>query len=177
MIRKDPSDVEAILEPPATHNSEGCWKYEHLRQFCNQLNTLAVRLQEECDPATCVQMTGSEKYIFLCAAHKDPKECSALDYTLHTLHGAASFLNNSKYFPSRFDIKESSLQRLSSVARRVYRIFSHTYFHHRALYDEFENETHLCRRFTLFGTKYGLMSSDGLNVPVDDSTKTNSMKE
>lgn len=167
MVRKDPSDVEAILEPPPTQNNDACWKYEHLRQFCNQLNGIAVRLQVECDPKQCVQMTATEQWIFLCAAHKDPKECSALDYTLHTLHGAATLLNSNKHFPSRFDIKESSIQRLSSVARRVYRIFAHTYFHHRSLFDEFEAETHLCRRFTRFVTKYELMSKENLMVPIE----------
>jgi hypothetical protein len=63
-------------------------------------------------------MTATEQWIFLCAAHKNPKEvmrnifininflnfllqCPAIDYTRHTLDGAASLLNNNKYFPSR----------------------------------------------------------------------------
>ncbi len=167
MVRKDPADVEAILEPPPSQNNEACWKYEHLRQFCNQLNGIAVRLQVECDPKSCVQMTATEQWIFLCAAHREPKECSALDYTLHTLHGAAALLNSNKHFPSRFDIKETSVQRLSPVARRVYRIFAHTYYHHRTLFDEFEAETHLCRRFTRFVTKYELMSPENLIVPME----------
>lgn len=39
-----------------------------------ELNGLAVRLQEECNPETCTQMTATEQWIFLCAAHKTPKE-------------------------------------------------------------------------------------------------------
>jgi hypothetical protein len=31
---------------------EGVWKYEHLRQFCMELNGLAVALQGECQPDT-----------------------------------------------------------------------------------------------------------------------------
>lgn len=69
-------------------------------QFCMELNGLAVRLQEHCFPATCTQMTATEQWIFLCAAHKTPKECPAIDYTRHTLDGAASLLNSYK-FPSR----------------------------------------------------------------------------
>lgn len=65
-------------------------------------------------------------------------QCPAIDYTRHTLDGAASLLNSNKYFPSRVSIKESSVAKLGSVCRRVYRIFSHAYFHHKALYDEFE---------------------------------------
>lgn len=49
-------------------------------------------------------------------------------------------------FCCRISIKESSVAKLGSVCRRVYRIFSHAYFHHRTIFDEFENETFLCRR-------------------------------
>lgn len=66
-----------------------------------ELNGLAVRLQSECHPETCTQMTATEQWIFLCAAHKTPKECPAIDYTRHTLDGAACLLNSNKYFPSR----------------------------------------------------------------------------
>lgn len=43
-----------------------------------ELNGLAVRLQEECNPETCTQMTATEQWIFLCAAHKTPKEVSVI---------------------------------------------------------------------------------------------------
>ena len=38
-----------------------------------ELNGLAVKLQAECKPETCTQMTATEQWIFLCAAHKTPK--------------------------------------------------------------------------------------------------------
>lgn len=167
-IRRDVSDVEAILTAPETQD-EGVWKYEHLRQFSMELNGLAVALQSECQPETCTQMTATEQWIFLCAAHKTPKECPAIDYTRHTLDGAACLLNSNKYFPSRVSIKESSVAKLGSVCRRVYRIFSHAYFHHRAIFDSFEEKTHLCKRFTVFVTKYNLMSKDNLIVPMLES--------
>lgn len=65
----------------------------------------------------------------------------------------------------RVSIRESSLGKLGSVCRRVYRIFSHAYFHHKALFDDFEASSHLCRRFTSFVIKYNLMSRDNLIVP------------
>jgi len=164
-IRKDVMDVDAILSAPETQD-EGVWKYEHLRQFCMELNGLAVALQGECQPENCSQMTATEQWIFLCAAHKTPKECPAIDYTRHTLDGAACLLNSNKYFPSRVSIKESSVAKLGSVCRRVYRIFSHAYFHHRQIFETFEAETHLCRRFTVFVTKYKLMTRDNLIVPI-----------
>ncbi|TNN61877.1 MOB-like protein phocein [Liparis tanakae] len=72
-IRSDCSNIDKILEPPEGQD-EGVWKYEHLRQFCLELNGLAVKLQSECHPDTCTQMTATEQWIFLCAAHKTPKE-------------------------------------------------------------------------------------------------------
>ena len=36
--------MDQILNPPETQD-EGVWKYEHLRQFCMELNGLAVKLQ------------------------------------------------------------------------------------------------------------------------------------
>lgn len=38
----------------------------------------------------------------------------------------------------RVSIKESSVAKLGSVCRRIYRIFSHAYFHHRQIFDEYE---------------------------------------
>ncbi len=137
LIREDPACVDSILRTP-DQQDELVWKYEHLRQFCMDLNLIAVKLQTECKPSTCTQMTATEQWIFLCAAHKNPKECSAIDYTRHTLDGAACLLNSNRYFPSRVNIKDSSVQKLASVCRRIYRIFSHDYFHHREIYNEFE---------------------------------------
>jgi len=37
---------------------------------------LCCSLQPECNPETCTQMTATEQWIFLCAAHKTPKEVS-----------------------------------------------------------------------------------------------------
>lgn len=49
----------------------------------------------------------------------------------------------------RVSIKESSVAKLGSVCRRIYRIFSHAYFHHRQIFDEYEVssfKSHLERR-------------------------------
>ena len=54
--------------------------------------------------------------------------CSCVQYSILVLN----------YFFCRVSIKESSVAKLGSVCRRVYRIFSHAYFHHRALFDEYE---------------------------------------
>ncbi|KAB1278742.1 MOB-like protein phocein [Camelus dromedarius] len=124
-IRADCSNIDKILEPPEGQD-EGVWKYEHLRQFCLELNGLAVKLQ----------LTKLQK---------------------------------------RVSIKESSVAKLGSVCRRIYRIFSHAYFHHRQIFDEYENETFLCHRFTKFVMKYNLMSKDNLIVPILEEEVQNSV--
>ncbi|KAG0730146.1 MOB kinase activator-like 4 [Chionoecetes opilio] len=169
-IRVDHNNIDTILNAPETQD-EGVWKYEHLRQFCMELNGLAVRLQGECQPSTCTQMTATEQWIFLCAAHKTPKECPAIDYTRHTLDGAACLLNSNKYFPSRVSIKESSVAKLGSVCRRVYRIFSHAYFHHRQIFDEFECIVHQCFLFSVhhFFGLYARMLVKSRQVGISDS--------
>jgi len=164
-VSEDPKDIAKILECPKSVE-EGVWKYEQLRQFCMELNGLAVLLQDQCKPETCPQMTATDQWIFLCAVHKNPKECSAIDYTRHTLDGVASLLNSNRYFSSRVSIKESSIAKIGSVCRRIYRIFSHAYFHHRAIFEYFENSTYLCKRFTTFVTHYELMAQEHLIIPM-----------
>ncbi|KAA0188391.1 MOB family member 4 phocein [Fasciolopsis buskii] len=175
VIRRDRNNIDEILTAPEGQD-EVVWEYEHLRQFCMELNGLAVRLQEQCTPQSCPQMIATEQWIFLCAAHKTPRECPARDYTRHTLDGAACLLNSSKYFPSRVSIKDTSVNRLDSVCRRVYRIFSHAYYHHRQIFDQFEEATALCRRFTTFVLKYQLIGKDHLIVPVAGVTGNSSVE-
>ena len=61
------------------------WKYEQVRYFCKELNWLVVELQGYCPPKLYPQMIATEQWIFLCAAHKTPKECCSIDYMRHTL--------------------------------------------------------------------------------------------
>ncbi|MBN3318635.1 PHOCN protein, partial [Atractosteus spatula] len=136
-IRSDCSNIDKILEPPEGQD-EGVWKYEHLRQFCLELNGLAVKLQVLCAHACpCLSLS--------------PVVC------VHWLRPVCL---------RRVSIKESSVAKLGSVCRRIYRIFSHAYFHHRQIFDKYENETFLCHRFTRFVMKYNLMSKDNLIVPI-----------
>lgn len=58
-----------------------------------ELNGLAVKLQHECHPESCPQMTATEQWIFLCAAHKTPKEVSLLT-RLICPHIVVTFINS-----------------------------------------------------------------------------------
>uniref|UniRef100_A0A8C6WN61 MOB family member 4, phocein n=1 Tax=Neogobius melanostomus TaxID=47308 RepID=A0A8C6WN61_9GOBI len=150
-IRSDCSNIDKILEPPEGQD-EGVWKYEHLRY--GLLVTHKLR-PYTCVPSQtpCTQMTATEQWNFYVAAHRHPRA---------HMDGAAAFLIATNTFPQ----VESSVAKLGSVCRRIYRIFSHAYFHHRQIFDKYENETFLCHRFTRFVMKYNLMSKDNLIVPI-----------
>ena len=84
---------------------------------------------------------------------------------IHSLDHATSTINDPKNFKSRFEISASSHKYLQSIVRRLYRLFSHTYFHHESVFISFENDRHLCARFTHFAKKFKMMSNDLFIIP------------
>eukprot|EP01106_Pelomyxa_sp_JSP_P002547 TRINITY_DN1385_c0_g1_i3.p1 TRINITY_DN1385_c0_g1~~TRINITY_DN1385_c0_g1_i3.p1 ORF type:complete len:209 (+),score=30.61 TRINITY_DN1385_c0_g1_i3:39-665(+) len=141
-----------------------CWQYEHMRQAVAQLSVLLAHLADKCNSLTCPQMK-ADQWVFYCASHHTPKDCCAMDYAFHTLDNAAEILCNRKNFPDREKISESSTEQLQSIARRVYRIFAHAYFHHNEVYNTFENETRLCARFVGLCRAYDLMPATLYIIP------------
>lgn len=163
------SDPDSTITPPINVSPDelNVWKYEQVRYFCKELNWLCIELQGYCPPRKYPQMIATEQWIFLCAAHKTPKECAAVDYMRHTLHFVGNQLNDSKRFPSRTSVKEVAVVKLSNICRRVYRIFAHAYYQHKSVYEEFEKRTKLCERFTKFVCKYNMMTDNNLIVPCE----------
>ncbi|KAI9598464.1 Mob1/phocein [Syncephalis fuscata] len=136
LVRVDRSNVSKLLQMPPGQNEE-IWQYEHLRMLCMDINYLVIQLEIECTKESCPEMKADE-WLFLCAAHLQPQACCAIDYAFHTLDGATSLLNSHKYFPSRLSIMNSSLKHFQSIARRLYRIFAHAWYHHREEFNSFE---------------------------------------
>ncbi|KAJ3037502.1 hypothetical protein HK097_003493 [Rhizophlyctis rosea] len=165
LIRKDPSDVDAIVRLPDTQD-EDTWQYEQLRQVCLELNNLIVLLEPDCTPEKCPEMKADE-WMYLCAAHATPQTCSAIDYSVHTLDHSIALLNSHKYFPSRVTVPESSIKHFQNIARRLYRIFAHAYYHHRELFSEFEIESHLYARFLSFSKHFKLIPEKLIIIPPD----------
>lgn len=64
--------------------------------------------------------------------------CRNFDFHCLQLEKIPYYLIIVKIFNSRVNIKESSVAKLGSVCRRVYRIFSHAYYHHQNIYNKFE---------------------------------------
>ena len=133
------------------------WVFEYLRYFCTHLNFL-IPVIEVCQ---CPDMVAAE-WKFLCSAHTNPAECSALDYIIHTLDGTTALLNSPKIFPSRIAIDKEAATYFQNVSRRLYRIFAHVYFHHKDVWGLFE-KTH--DDFVAFCEEHELVGKDSLIVP------------
>ena len=110
-------------------------------------------------------MTAGPDYLFICAAHSDNQGCSAIDYMIHALDNATAMIHNSNNFSSRIAIPQSSTSHLMMIVRRLYRLFAHTYFHHRDIFEEFEGEMHLCARFTHFARRFQMISAEHFLIP------------
>lgn len=168
-LRSDPSDFDRSFDCLAFEDGLDplLVQYEHLRQFLIEFNLLLVRLSDECTPETCPKMTASNEWQYLCAAHRKTQDCAAIDYMTHTIDGSTALLTNAKHFGSRGGVPPDSAKYFQSMARRLYRIFAHVYYHHRQVFAETEAERHLCARFSHFVMRYQLMSPSMLLVPQD----------
>ena len=82
---------------------------------------------------------------------------------IHNLDHSTRILQDPSTFANRFEVPREAVKTFESILRRLYRIFSHTYHHHKSVYDQFEQRTWLCTRFTRFVLHYKLMA-DGLII-------------
>jgi len=153
---RDNAKIEKIITLPKNADKI-LWVYEHLRFFLMQLNDLVLELQNVCTPTTCPYMIATADWEYRCAFHKAPQRCCAMDYILHTLTGFTALLNNGDMFPTRKYVPGKSAKSFGSLARRLYRVFAHAFFHHRKEFDVFEANTHLTERFITFCLTFRLM--------------------
>jgi len=156
VINRDKSDMQTLLELPKNQD-EAVWKYEHMRQFTMELGNLIALLDGVCTALTCPLMKCTDEWEYFCAAHDPPQQCCAIDYFIHTLKQTADTLNDTKLFHSRVSIPKGSAKHFQSMARRLYRLFAHCFYHHRDIFDVYEEEHHLCERFSKFICKYRLV--------------------
>ncbi len=165
LLANNPADISTLIELPSECDKD-LFLYEHLRLLLKELNSFCSSLRLVCVASTCPSMIATADWEFLCAAHKQPKKCSAIDYASHALAGFSSFLSSADMFPNRVSILPGSAKTFTSVVRRLYRIFAHGYYHHRAEFDEFESRTHLAERFIGLSLKFQLMDASQLAPPI-----------
>ncbi|KAL1407648.1 hypothetical protein Q8F55_007081 [Vanrija albida] len=170
-VRHDPHDVKGLVDVP-TDNSKAAdrhvWIYEHLRRIPIDVTPLMTQLLQLCSRESCPEMKADE-WQYLCVAHggEGTDRCCAIDYILHTLDSTTALLNSSNYFPSRLQIPHASLAHFPSLFRRLSRIFSHAYFHHREAFATAEAETSLYARFVALCQRYELVGQSLLIIPAE----------
>jgi len=139
--------AEVCRLPEGVGWDSGVWQLEHLKQVVLELSKLLVLLAPECTAENCGQMKATHEWVFMCAAHRTARECCAIDYIIHNVEATTAVLNSRRWFPSRSSVPETAEKMFQSIARRLYRIFAHVYYHHRPTFDRFEASTHLYERF------------------------------
>ncbi len=124
-----------------------------------------------CSATTCAEMRASE-WQYLCAVHDPPKSCCAIDYSCHTLDWAAGVLTSQKQFPSRLTLGNDALggssggvRQLTNIMRRVYRIFAHAWFQHRAVFWQVEGDGGLYVLFKTVCDVYSLIPEENYTIP------------
>lgn len=98
------------------------------------------------DNPNCSKMIATSTYEFRCAAHSPPKQvfnylfkqCSAIDYMLHTLDNVTNILNSGKIYIDRNKPSKSCKRDLGTLDRRLYRLYAHSYYHHKNEFIPFE---------------------------------------
>ncbi|KAJ9465443.1 MOB kinase activator-like 4 [Diplonema papillatum] len=152
-----PLELVASTVQPLPDIDEGIWQHECMRVFINGLNRLVVHLSSVCTAQTCPKMTATSEWLFLCACHKTPQECPAVDYAFHTLDGAATVLHSTKFFAER---KDPPAALFANMIRRLYRIFAHAWHHHNEAFMAFESRNKLCERFVRFSLHFNLLQKE-----------------
>ncbi|KAJ1981569.1 hypothetical protein H4R35_000663 [Dimargaris xerosporica] len=162
-LRRRTQTTQALVEAP-TNVDPNVWVYEHLREVCIELNFFIAYLRDECTRESCPEMVVGE-WRFLCAAHRPPQSCAALEYIVHTHNGATSCLTDIKHFPFLARVPERSMKMLKDIARRLDRVFAHAYHNHRKTFLNFENHYHTYSRFSALINRYSIVQAKEQTMP------------
>lgn len=61
-----------------------------------------------------------------------------MDYMIHNLDQSTSILQNMKSLTNGVTISPNSIKNIEPIVRRLYRLFSHTYYNHIDVFKDFE---------------------------------------
>ncbi|KAJ2850703.1 hypothetical protein IWW36_001672 [Coemansia brasiliensis] len=150
-LRQGRFDLAQLLDKPSGI-SQSDWIFSHMRQILIELGYYLAQLHNECTSQTCPVMRANETTYYCAGNHGHPRPCSAISYAVHTLDFAVCQLSReSRHF--------------QSMVRRLYRIFAHSYFHHREFFERQEAMTFLYARFVRLARKYELVTEAQIIIP------------
>lgn len=166
-------ETASLIATPPEGVDRPLWLYEICRLLVIEVNALVIAFFSEtpaCSAATCPEMRASE-WQYLCAVHDPPKSCCAIDYCCHTLDWASNVLTSQKNFPSRLTLGSETtggspqgMRHLTNIFRRVYRIFAHAWFQHRASFWEVEGRKGLYIFFKTVCDAYTLIPDENYTI-------------
>ena len=112
-------------------------------------------------------MKATDLWLYICACHKEQQDCSAIDYMVHNLDDSTRKLLGPETIRDRTKPEPEAQKTMELVCRRLYRILSHCFHHHKEIWEAFEARTSLTARFTRVAVKFSLMPDDLLIIPAD----------
>jgi hypothetical protein len=102
---------------------------------------------------------------FKCTVHDEYQDCSAIDYMIHNLDSATDILLNMSAGQFLGKIEEGERSQLNQILRRLYRVLAHAKVIHPAVFEDFEGEMFLYKRFFQFCRAFGFNQKEKLIQP------------
>ena len=88
--------------------------------------------------------------------HEKYQDCTAIDYMFHNLDNSTDVLLNLHSSLPEGKIQENEVAILHQIFRRLYRILAHAKVFHESVFNEFEKEMFLYKRFYQFAIAFGI---------------------
>lgn len=102
---------------------------------------------------------------YKCTVHDKWRDCCAIEYIIHNLDSSTEVILNLRHFFAKPNVSESAVRNLEQIVRRLYRLFSHCFYYHKDVFEEFEREMSLYKRFFEFMIKFKFNKKDTLIPP------------
>lgn len=103
--------------------------------------------------------------IYKCTVHDKYQDCSAIDYMVHNLDHSTDILLNIQSNVNKEKIQEKEISVLHQIFRRLYRILAHAKVFHETVFNDFEQEMFLYKRFFQFCKEFDINQKDKLLPP------------
>ncbi|EAY10997.1 Mob1/phocein family protein [Trichomonas vaginalis G3] len=166
LLKKYPNDIDRLVKCPEKLDKNS-WIYASFRQFLKEINYFAYehRFVSTAETMPKMQFTINGNFVECRSAAKNPPApVPAIDYITQTVDMATVAILDQTKFPSGV-INPDGLNLIMTYMRRLYRVFSYSYICHREVFDELEEKTHLCERFTRFAREFNLIQAQDIHIP------------
>eukprot|EP01087_Luapelamoeba_hula_P011660 TRINITY_DN3196_c0_g1_i1.p1 TRINITY_DN3196_c0_g1~~TRINITY_DN3196_c0_g1_i1.p1 ORF type:complete len:215 (+),score=29.48 TRINITY_DN3196_c0_g1_i1:96-740(+) len=162
----------AVKQPEGEDLNE--WLAVNTVDFFNQINMLYGTIMEFCTPQDCPIMSAGPKYEYMWADAKSKKaiKCSAPEYMENLMNWVQEQLDDETIFPSR--VGEPFIRKfpqlVSTIFKRLFRVYAHIYHSHFAQVLQLGSEAHLntsFKHFIYFVHEFDLISKKELEPMAD----------